>query len=165
MDRGYGKDDKMTINGTLAFHLCILIACFAKDASGAGQKRGCLSYEPTVVKLTGRVISHTYPGPPEYESIRKGDEPETYWLLALPRPVCVNRQAGRDGDPAQNNVRKIQLVFDTEKAYVTYQHLLWKRVVATGTLYGADNIHHKTRVLLSVHSLARTRRGAPRKRN
>lgn len=89
--------------------------------SVAQQEQHCLSYEPTVVKLTGTIISKTYPGPPEYESIRHGDEPETYWLLSLCKPICVNEQeVEKDPDPAQTNVRKIQLVFSSARAYKTY---------------------------------------------
>lgn len=126
--------------------------------SVAQQEQHCLSYEPTVVKLAGTIISKTYPGPPEYESIRHGDEPETYWLLALPRPVCVDAdQASPDVNPAVKNIRRIQLVFPDESAYKKYRRLLWKRVVATGTLYGGTTIHHKTRVLLDVESLVKAK--------
>lgn len=106
------------------------------------------------VRLTGLVISRTYPGPPEYESIRKGDEPETYWLLALSKPVCVNEDKP-NFNPAYANIHKIQLVFPDEKAYKKYRKLLGKRVVATGTLYAGFNVHHKTRVLLIVKTLER----------
>lgn len=134
------------------FALCVFILWSSPSFPQSGH--GCLSYEPTVVKLTGTIISKTYPGPPEYQSIRDGDEPETYWLLSLRKPICVNKQEGEKyPDPAQKNVRRIQLVFHTEDAYKTYWRLLWKRVIATGTLYGADTIHHKTPVLLWVHTL------------
>lgn len=118
--------------------------------------REYLSYEPAVVKLTGVIISKTYPGPPNYESIRGGDEPETYWLLALSHPICVNEKPSAFYEAAKN-VRRVQLVFSSEKAYKTYRRLLGKRVTATGTLYGAHTGHHKTPVLLTVDSLTRAR--------
>ncbi len=34
----------------------------------------CLSYEPTEVRLTGTISRKTFPGPPNYQSIRKGDK-------------------------------------------------------------------------------------------
>lgn len=119
----------------------------------AQQNPKCVEYRPATVKLTGVIISRTYPGPPEYENIRKGDEPQTYWLLALSRPICVAQKS--DDDPAEKNIRRIQLVFSSEKAYRTYRRLLGKRVVATGTLYPGSNIHHKTPVLLTVSTLER----------
>ena len=132
--------------------LVILVASVGQLWSQS--KQACLNYEPVAVRLTGFVISRTYPGPPEYESIRKGDEPETYWLLALSKPVCVNEDKP-NFNPAYRNLRKMQLVFDTERAYKTYRRLLGKRVVATGTLYAGFNAHHKTRVLLIVNTLER----------
>lgn len=147
--------------------LLILVSCLG-HASGQ-SRRTCLSYEPTVVKLTGVVISRTFPGPPEYESIRKGDEPESYWLLALPRPVCVNQAADSAGYPfnlARKNIRWIQLVFNSEKGYDSiqevydaYRPLLGKRILATGTLYGRQTPQHKTRVLLWVHTLRELPKG------
>jgi hypothetical protein len=120
----------------------------------AQSGKDCLSYEPTVVKLTGVLISRTYPGPPEYASIRKGDEPETYWLLALPRPACVDPSDPTDPiKNAKRGIRRIQLVFNDDKDYRTYRRLLGRPVTATGTLYGSFTIHHKTPVLLNVTTL------------
>ncbi|WP_423787724.1 DUF4431 domain-containing protein, partial [Klebsiella pneumoniae] len=51
--------------------------------------------------------------------------------------MCVSEQkTAGDLDPAQKNIRKIQLVFPNESYYRTYRRLLGKRVTATGTLYG-----------------------------
>lgn len=36
----------------------------------------CLEYEPSSVSLVGTIVRRTYPGRPNYESIKKGDEPE-----------------------------------------------------------------------------------------
>ncbi len=46
---------------------------------------------------------HAYvsPGRPNYESIKNGDEPERYWLLYLPKGVCVH------GDPEDEPVAQI----------------------------------------------------------
>lgn len=118
--------------------------------------REYLSYESATVTLTGVIVSRTYPGPPNYESIKDGDEPETYWLLALSYPICVNEKPSAFYEAAKN-VRRVQLVFSSEKAYKTYRPLLGKRVTATGTLYGAHTGHHKTPVLLTVDSLTKAR--------
>jgi hypothetical protein len=145
--------------GWMKYLCAIAILLMIPDVVGLGyaqSDKGCLAYEPTVEKIIGRIISRTFPGPPEYESIKRGDEPDTYWFLALPRPVCVD-----GGDPEevlidrpQHGIRRIQLVFSSEHAYVKYKHLLGKRVVATGMLYGSFTIHHKTPVLLEVNTLA-----------
>lgn len=122
----------------------------------AQPRQSCLSYKPAVVHLTGILQSKTYPGPPNYESIRGGDTPETYWFLALFRPVCVNRD---DTEPdlhlAHKGIRRIQLVFLDRKSYEADRKFLAERVVATGTLFGGVTAHHRTPVLLWVSAMAR----------
>lgn len=114
---------------------------------------GCLSYEPTVVALHGVLTRETFPGPPNYESIRKGDRAETSWLLKLDSPICVNEdKSDPDLNPGRKNVRKVQLVLNPE-GYEKYKALLGKKVVASGTLFGAHTGHHHTPVLLTVADL------------
>jgi hypothetical protein len=48
-----------------------------------------LHYEPTVVKLSGTIIKKTYPGPPNYESIKNGDAREDGIFLKLDQPFDV----------------------------------------------------------------------------
>jgi len=92
-------------------------------------------------------------GPPNYHDIRKGDEAETYWLLNLDSPICVNEdKAEPDLNQAQKNVRRVQLVLD-QGAYEEFKAQLGSRVVATGSLFGAHTGHHHTPVLLRVNSL------------
>jgi hypothetical protein len=37
------------------------------------------------VTLQGKLIRHTFPGVPNYESIEDGDYPETRWVLEIPK--------------------------------------------------------------------------------
>jgi hypothetical protein len=114
----------------------------------------CLSYEPAVVKIAGTLGRKTVPGPPNYESVRNGDRPETYWFVQLSRPVCVGEDEKEpDLNPAKNDVGSIQLVLAPD-AYAAYKELVGKRVVASGTLFGAITGHHHTPVLLTVRTLS-----------
>ena len=122
----------------------------------AQSSQACLDYGPAEARLTGTIVRKTYPGPPEYESVRKGDAPERYWLLLLSKPICTNEDRP-NFDPAYKNVRSLQLVFDSERAYKKYRALLGKHVIAIGMLFADNNIHHKTPVLLTVGTLARTK--------
>jgi hypothetical protein len=134
--------------------LGMLILISGVQHAWGGSGKTCLSYEPTVVKVTGTMISRTYPGPPNYESIRAGDEPETYWFLVLPRPICVKQADPSDPiNEAKSGIRRIQLITQDEKADAIYGRLIGKRVVATGKLYGSVTMHHKTPVLLWVNTL------------
>jgi hypothetical protein len=81
--------------------------------------------------------------------------PETEWLLDLSRAVCVDEdKAEPDLNPAQKDVRRVQLVLDGT-AYKTHKDLVGKQVVATGTLFGRHTGHHHTPVLLTVSTLAK----------
>lgn len=99
----------------------------------------------------------TYPGPPNYASVAHGDRPETYWFLSLSAPVCVDEdKLDPLLNPAQENIRTVQLVLDPEM-YKKYKTLVGKQTVATGTLFGEHTGHHHTPVLLTVSSLAETK--------
>lgn len=51
--------------------------------------------------LTGRLSYQIFPGPPGYEDIQKGDEPEGTYILTLPQPICVV-DGGDFADPAEH---------------------------------------------------------------
>jgi hypothetical protein len=119
------------------------------------EPSGCRSYEPTVVTLHGTLIRKSVAGPSNYDDISKGVETETYWLLNLDSPICVNQDTSEpELNPGQKNVRRVQLVLD-EGAYEQFKSLLGKRVVATGSMFGAHTGHHHTPVLLTVTHLER----------
>jgi hypothetical protein len=118
---------------------------------------GCRSYEPAVVGLHGTLIRETFAGPPNYSDIRNGDKAETYWLLKLDSPICVNQDVSEpDLNPSYKDIHRVQLVLD-QAAYERYKALLGKRVVATGSLFGAHTGHHHTPVLLTVTYLDQPR--------
>jgi hypothetical protein len=119
-----------------------------------GTSVPCLSYEPAVVKIAGSLERKTVPGPPNYESVRNGDRSETYWFVKLSRPVCVGEDEKEpDLNPAKMGVGSIQLVLSPE-AYAAYKELVGKRVMVSGTLFGAITGHHHTPVLLTVRTLS-----------
>ena len=119
-----------------------------------GTSVPCLSYEPAVIKIAGSLARKTAPGPPNYKSLRSGDRPETYWFVKLSRPVCVGEDHKEpDLNPAKKGVGSIQLVLSPD-AYAAYKELVGKRVVVSGTLFGAITGHHHTPVLLTVRTLS-----------
>jgi hypothetical protein len=115
----------------------------------------CADYGPAIATLVGTLSKETVPGPPNYDSIHKGDKPEIYWFIKLVRPLCVHEdKADPNDNPAQQDVAEVQLVLD-QKAYDKYRGLLRTKVVASGTLFGALTAQHYTPVLLEVTALAR----------
>lgn len=110
----------------------------------------CVSYEPEVVKLTGTIRQHTFPGPPNYESVAKGDRAERVWVLHLAEPICVSASADWEKEAG---VSDLQLVLPDQKQYG--KSVLGRRVVVNGTLFRAHTGHHHTKVLLTVGGIRR----------
>lgn len=101
--------------------LLAIVTITPGTALGQAPPSDCQSYKPAVIELHGTMVRKTFPGPPNYEGIRKGDTAETYWLLKLDSPVCVDEdKVSPDLNPAQKNIRSVQLVLD-EGGYKKYR--------------------------------------------
>jgi hypothetical protein len=117
----------------------------------------CLRYG--IVSLTGRLVQQTYPGPPDYESVTKGDEPLVIWILQLDTGVCV---ASLDSSyPSACSEREIQLVLGTDQyaradQYAQYRHLLGRKITVTGRLLPGGARYEK-RFVVSPHEIERAR--------
>jgi len=132
--------------------LALLIAPPASSGQASSQSH-CLSYEPTVVTLSGTLVRKTFPGPPDYESVKNGDKPETSWFLELPASLCVNEDPTQpDLNPKRSGVHEIQLILEP-KQYQQHKDIVGSVVNASGTLVGEHTAHHHTSVLLIVHTL------------
>lgn len=128
---------------TRAVRLALLLSLAASGAQAA-----CLPYDGRHV-LEGRLIRHTYPGPPNFESIADGDRKETYWLLKLRRPICVAASPhNADGlKGGAKDVTAVQLVV-APRDYKRHRRLIGQEVIATGTFFSAITAHHHTPILL-----------------
>jgi uncharacterized protein DUF4431 len=141
---------------TVYTKITVLLYLLSSTGSFGQATKGqrCLSYEPSVIQLTGTLMHKVFPGPPNYKDLRSGDMPEVLWLLNLTAPICVDQdKAQPDLNPSHKKIRTIQLVLPVE-FFRKYENLLGKRIIVTGTLFGAHTIHHRTPVLLTVNSLA-----------
>ena len=129
----------------------ILFFLFLPANMGIAASSPCLKYEPEIIELRGKSKRVTFPGPPNYESVKEGDEPETYWLLYLPTPICVQGNPKDDlNSEDENNVKELQLMI---RDYKKYSHLLGKSVLVKGKLMHSFSGHHNTPVLVQVQSL------------
>ena len=72
----------------------------------------CLEFEPKTVNLSGILARETHPGPPNYESIRRGDKRETIWVLRLSKPICVT--GTDDINVREDNQREVQLALEPD---------------------------------------------------
>ena len=122
-------------------------------AATPGLLAQCLKCQPDTVTLEGVIYARDFPGPPNYESIRHGDERMRYWILRLSKSTCVE---GDDFDHATAaNVRDLQLVFPDESFYKRYRALVQRRARfrVTGSLFHQETGHHVTKILVNVRSL------------
>ena len=107
----------------------------------------CLSYEPDQVELKGTIRRQTFPGPPNFESVAKGDRPERYWVLHLAQPICVAANSEWEKETGVSDIQLVITKYD--------KTLVGRKVVATGTLFHWQTGHHHTKVLLKVSNIRR----------
>lgn len=119
------------------------------QALAAGSYLECLEYGP--IQLAGTLVRQTYAGPPDYESITKGDEPQVIWILQLDQRVCVDANARYPREPVQI---EIELALPADE-YARYRHLLGQKIIATGELvHGGAN--YQKRLVLVAGELQKT---------
>ena len=126
----------------------------SSDASAVGlgskgtPKEECAAYEPAVTVAQGILRRKTFPGPPNYEDIAKGDEPETGFYLELARPLCVKGEQGEEaGYGPIEDVSLLQLILDKD-GYDRYREHLDQPVTISGGLSPGFNGHHHAPLLL-----------------
>lgn len=134
------------------FFVLITISCSTKMAKHEIVEK-CLNYEPDQVQLIGFLYSKSFPGPPNYEDIKNGDEEEIYWLIKTMTSFCVNESNQIYGDRLDNQ-SEVQLVISSKlNLYKTKRSLLNKKVSVKGTLFPQMTGHHKTKVLITVETI------------
>jgi hypothetical protein len=132
---------------SLAAALALVSAALARTDARAAQP-GCIQarYDSDAVALTGVLRRKTYPGPPNYEDVRQGDEAETGYYLQLDRGVCA---PATEFYSAAKDVRDVQLVLD-RSGYDRLRPRLGTRVTVTGRIFGAHTGHHHAPVLVNL---------------
>ena len=125
-----------------------LLASLLSFATESGNQT--YFYEPSVVTLFGTVYVKTFPGRPNYQDIKTGDEPETPWVLDLKYPISVVPKEGKDPDGLndfEENVKEIQIVMMSEYRFRFRNR---KRYKISGSLFHAISGHHHTPVLIEL---------------
>ena len=120
------------------FALVLMLATMATNAAAA-----CLPPDPAIVDLSGVLERVTFAGPPNYESIKMGDKAETYFVLRLPKPVCVSV-------PGQAPVSTSRLqLFLALPQYDQFRPKLGHKITVAGRLWPAETGHHHTPLMLT----------------
>jgi hypothetical protein len=106
-----------------------------------------------IASLRGKLIQHTFPGPPNYESIQDGDFPETRWVLEISEKEIQKLVTS-------NYVPKDMYQFSKEDwvqvispgTEQTPKPLLNKKVVVTGCL-GTLRTHRHTYITIEAKDI------------
>lgn len=136
----------------------VLLTFFLNFTLIAKSKNKVYFYQPEKVTLSGKLFLKTFPGPPNYESIKRGDSPERGWYLKLDKKIDVivnekKRVPENSDDESEKAVDVIQLALPYE-GYEEYKRKknfkVGARIKLSGTLFRRFTGHHHARVLLSV---------------
>ncbi len=122
--------------------IAILSAMLSAQSAAA-----CLPYWPTPVTVSGKLERLTFPGLPNYESVRSGDEAETGFYLKLSTPICTVGDKSDGTAYPVSKVSLIQLILDSTQ-YTTLRPFLSRHLEIRGTLMAAHTGHHHAPVLI-----------------
>jgi len=116
------------------------------------RPQSCLHYGPAAVTLEGSLVRRAYAGPPNYESVRQGDQPDTALILSIPKPICVAPDSASDDSDKQleTGVHELQLAIGTDSVWAQLRAARSSRLRVTGELFHGISGHHRTRVLMWV---------------
>jgi hypothetical protein len=119
---------------TVARFVALLTTGAVPPPAPAGHD-SCYRYAPVAVELTGRLIQRTLPGPPNYQSIARGDRPQVVDLLILDAAICTLADDHRDSP--NSDAFQGQDTIQVRRAETTWRdvrRLTGQRVTVTGTL-------------------------------
>jgi hypothetical protein len=103
----------------------------------------CLRYQPDTVTVTGTLARMTFPGRPNYESIKDGDEPETGFYLRPATAICTigSPDSMMTDNGTLTGIQLVQLVLDSA-GYARLRPQLGRVVTLRGTLSVGMTAHY-----------------------
>ncbi|WP_129776461.1 DUF4431 domain-containing protein [Peristeroidobacter soli] len=129
----------------------LVLALLSVPPPVAALEFTCLQYGP--IDIAGTIVRQTHAGPPDYESVTKGDEPRTVWVLQLDERICVEANRSYPREPLQ---LEIELALTPEQ-YRQYRALLGQKVRVSGELrHGGAN--YQKRLVIVPGEIEKTRR-------
>jgi hypothetical protein len=144
----------MRLTNFMRTRLLMITLMLAAGFCASASAQRCLKYSPAVITLKGTLRSHVFPGPPNYESIKRGDRKERAIILMLAAPTCtISNDPPQGLDDPETNLREMQLVVTKSAHWKFVERRLGKRVVVTGTLLHGHTGHHRTKVLIGVSNI------------
>lgn len=137
----------------------VLLASSVQLLPARAQTPACMEVGGTATsRFTGRLTRPVFPGPPNYEDVRRGDAREPAYILTLDRPACVNAEGDENLD--RRSVSQIHLRLDpgnvaSRPAYDRLGRLIGRTITVAGTDgFGAQTGHHHAPLVLTVIGVA-----------
>ena len=121
----------------------ILLSCLLSLFIAPVSYADCFSEGDKII-ADGTLVLETFPGPPNYESIKNGDKAEKVWVVDLDGPVRCAK-----GAPEWGSRNKMQVIVNSTKPDI-FQN---KHVSVYGSLVYAETGHHRTPLLVDATSI------------
>ena len=136
---------------SLQVALCVAATMAGITPRAAYAGSSCLSYEPAVVTIKGKLTAKVFYGPPNYGEEPATDSRETAYLLKLTTSICVSGDPSSDvNSESEQGVRVVQLGPGGTVTWKALSHLVGRNVEVSGTLFHAVTGHHRTEVVMNV---------------
>ena len=141
----------------IPFSLLFLLASIGCGSTQPSTVASCIELKQArSFRFEGVLTRRIFPGPPNYENVRKGDRPEPAYILRLQKPVCL---AGDDFINPNRQVDRVQIFPDdlgeAKPLWEALRKLIGKSVVVEGTKpFGAHTGHHHAPLLLPITKIA-----------
>ena len=125
---------------------------------GAHARAACLDVrqtQPPVFK--GSLSRPVFPGPPNYEDVKKGDKPERAYIIKLDAPICATGDEFLDSSQTFDTVQLLvdDSANDSRALNASLTQLIGKRVEVTGKSgFGAQTGHHHAPLLVTLVKIA-----------
>lgn len=138
----------MRVRTILAFAVSVAFAVAAQAQLRGKWDSGCITTaEP--IKATGKLIVRRFAGPPDYASIRDGDEDDLVLILKLPVSVCIH---DADFDTLNKRFETVQVWTSDGRLRSKLHRLVGRTVTVTGDGYAAHAAHHRAPLVLEAKS-------------
>lgn len=132
----------------LLMFLCLIGGCARRP------QQPIVEYEPTRVTLTGVVWTAVFPGPPNYEDVKQGDDAERCFFIRLLAPITVrgNPESALNAE-TESNLLDLAIGMDKTADGLLLENAVSNVVVVTGTLFHQQTAHHRSEVLISGETI------------
>lgn len=136
----------------------MLSAPVSAQLHGRTTAGGCISVRSAkdMVTAKGRLTLRHLPGPPNFDSIRHGDQDMLTFILVLPRTTCID-DGGDFADP-KNRFSTVHVWTLDPTVHRRLRNSVGKIVTITGEAYARNNALHYAPLVMDAKSvIARTR--------